>query len=42
MRMTIARIVLGILLVTTAGASLGACSHTWQGIKDDWHNDTGW
>ena len=42
MRMAIARILLGILLITAAGASLGACSNTWQGVKDDWHNDTGW
>ena len=42
MRMAIARILLGILLIATAGASLSGCSHTWQGIKDDWHNNTGW
>jgi hypothetical protein len=42
MRMAIARILLGTLLIATAGASLSACSHTWQGIKDDWHNNTGW
>ena len=42
MRMTIARILLAILLIATAGASLSACGNTWQGIKDDWHNNTGW
>src|SRR5690242_1936041 len=41
MRMAIARTLLGILLVTSVGASLGACSHTWQGAKDDFHSDTG-
>ena len=41
MRMAIARALLGILLITTVGASLGACSHTWQGAKDDFHSDTG-
>jgi hypothetical protein len=42
MRMAIARTLLAILLITTVGASLSACSHTWQGMKDDWHGNTGW
>jgi hypothetical protein len=39
--MTIARVLLGILLITTVGASLGACGHTWEGAKEDFHSDTG-
>jgi predicted small secreted protein len=42
MRMVIVRTLLGILLVAAAGASLSACSNTWQGIKADWHSNTGW
>jgi hypothetical protein len=42
MRIAIARALLGLFVITTLGASLGACSHTWQGLKDDWHNTTGW
>jgi predicted small secreted protein len=42
MRMLIARTLLVILLIATAGASLSACSNTWQCIKTDWHNNTGW
>ena len=41
MRMIVARALLGVLLITTVGASLGACSHTWQGAKEDFHSDTG-
>lgn len=42
MRMAIVRTVLGILLIATVGASLSACSNTWQGMKTDWHSTTGW
>jgi hypothetical protein len=42
MRIAIARALLGLFVITTLGASLGACSHTWQGLKEDWHNNTGW
>jgi hypothetical protein len=41
MRMAFVRALLGVLLIATAGASLGACSHTWQGAKEDFHSDTG-
>lgn len=41
MRMNIIRAILGVLLISTVGASLGACSHTWEGAKDDFHSDTG-
>jgi hypothetical protein len=40
MRAAIARALLGILLVTGLGAALSACSHTWQGMKEDVHSDT--
>jgi hypothetical protein len=42
MRISIARALLGLFVITTLGASLGGCGHTWQGLKDDWHNNTGW
>lgn len=40
MRTVIARALLGTLLIATAGASLVACSHTWEGVKQDFHSDT--
>jgi hypothetical protein len=42
MRIAIARALLGLFVITTLGASLGACSHTWQSLKEDWHNNTDW
>jgi predicted small secreted protein len=40
MRVVIARVLLGALLVTSVGAALTACRHTVAGAKEDIKRDT--
>jgi hypothetical protein len=40
MRVAIARAVVSVLLLASAGAALSACHHTAEGAKEDIHQDT--
>lgn len=37
---TFKKFILAVSLVTVLAAPLAACSRTWDGIKEDWHNVT--